>query len=115
MHEGHARGDVGAGIEPGRGVGAGDLVVVRAARHLFALMDQRLELPVIIGGEPHVVARLGAVGGDREALVAGGDQLDRPVEAPRRGRDQRRALGHRAARAEGAADERRYDADLVGV
>src|SRR5690242_8292054 len=34
MHQGYLRGDIGTGIEPGRGVGAGDLVIVGAARYV---------------------------------------------------------------------------------
>src|SRR5438067_9997611 len=61
------------------------------------------------------MARLGPVAGDREALVARGDQLDRTVQPARRDRDQRGALGQRAARAEGAADEGRNDMYFLGV
>ena len=62
-----------------------------------------------------MVPGFGAVGGDGEALVAGRHQLDRPVEPPRRDGDQRGALGQRAARAEGAADKGRDDADVRRV
>src|SRR5690242_319101 len=106
MHQGYLRGDIGTGIEPGRGVGAGDLVIVGAARYLLAFMDHCYELAVMVGGEPHMMSRLGSVGGDRKPLVACRDQLYRPVEPARRDRDQGRTLGQRAARAEGATDKR---------
>src|SRR5205085_5770256 len=67
------------------------------------------------GRDPDVVARLGPVARDRKTLVARGDQLDRTVQPARRDRDQRGALGQRAARAEGAADEGRNDMYFLGV
>ncbi len=63
------------------------------------------DLAVWARAEPHVMARLRAVGGDGEPLLAGRNQLDRPADAARRDRGQRGALGERALRPEGAADE----------
>src|SRR5580704_15550744 len=58
---------------------------------------------------------LGPVARDRKTLIARGNEFHRTIKPPRRDRDQRRTLGQRAARAEGATDKRRYDMDFVGV
>src|SRR5262249_19004835 len=99
-------GDVRAGVEPRRRIGAGDLVIIRPAGDLLALMDQRDELAVAIGAETETVPGLSAIAGDREALVARRDQLDRAVEPFRGDRDQRGALCQRPARAERPTDIR---------
>ena len=59
-------------------------------------MDQRHEFAVTSGGEPDVMTRLGPVAGDRETLVAAGDQLDRPVEPACRDRESQAAQHPRA-------------------
>src|SRR5215203_1896713 len=59
------------------------------------------------------MTRLGAIGGDREALVTSRHELDRAIEPFRRERDQRRAGGYLASRAEGAADIGTDHAHLV--
>ncbi len=77
-------------------------------------MDQGGQAPVLVGGQPDVVPGRGAVGGDGEALSPGGDQLHRPVHPLGRQRDEGRALGQRAARAEGPADVGRHHMHVVG-
>ena len=82
-------------------------VVVGPRGDLPALMDEGRELAVAVGAQPDAVARLGAVGRDGEALVAGGD-------AACTGRLSRCAASATSAvrgvseplRAEGAADDR---------
>ncbi len=112
---------VRAGVEPGRGVRPGDHVVVRPAGELPAFVDQCGQASVAAGGQANPVAGRGAIGGDGEPLRPGGDQLHRPVQPLGRQGDDRRALGQRTARAEGAADVGRdhmhvvrRDAQLLG-
>ncbi len=114
VHDADLGGHVRAGIEPGRGVGAGDHVVVRPAGELGAFVDQGGELAVPLGGQPDVMLGGSPIGGDGEALGAAGCQLDRPVHPLGRQRDQGRALGQRSARAERAADVGRDEVHIVG-
>src|SRR2546421_479079 len=80
-----------------------------------AFMAVADDLAVALGAEPDVVARLGAIGRDGEALIARGDKLDRPVELLGRERHQRGARRYGAFGAEGTAHEAAHYVYLVGI
>ena len=61
------------------------------------------------------MSRFGAIGGDGEALLAAGDELDRAVEPFGGERNEPGAWRQLPFRAEGAADKRVDDADLSRV
>jgi hypothetical protein len=60
-------------------------------------VNQRHQLAILVGAEAEMMPRLGAVAGDREALIARGDELDRAVQPACRDSDQRAPLGQRSA------------------
>src|SRR6185437_15960514 len=97
--------DIRAGIKPRRGLGAADGIGVRTGRNLRTLVAQRDELAVMARAELDLVTRLGTERCNGKALVAGGNELDRPVQLPGNARDDRRAWRHRSFRAERATHE----------
>ena len=67
-------------IEPRAVLDAGDDIVVGPRRDFPAFMLEAGDLAVASRAHADAVPRLGAIGRDGEALVAGRDQLDRAVE-----------------------------------
>jgi hypothetical protein len=78
-------------------------------------MPQRDQLSIGRRADLDVVPRLGAVGRNRKALVAGRDQFDGTVQLSRYAGDDGRARRDGAFRAERAPDIVVDDTDLVGV
>src|SRR3984885_12161003 len=76
-------------------------------------MIERHELSIRSRTELNMMAGFGAVGGNRESLVAGRYQLDRPADPASGKRDKRSALAERAARTERPTHERRHDTDVI--
>ncbi len=104
--------DVRAGIDARGALDPGDIVAGRPRGEFLTLVDEGREPAVPAGGELNMLAGLGAVGGDCEALIAGADQLHRAMQAARGDGDPCGAGGVRALGAEGAADEARHHADI---
>src|SRR5438552_9121526 len=98
--------DIGRSVQAGRGLGAGDDIWIRPRGDFPAFVAERGEFAVAVRSEPKSMPRLGPIGGDGKTLVAGGDELHRPIESPGRRRDQYRPRRDRTLRSEGAADER---------
>src|SRR5436190_17465570 len=80
--------------------------------HLPSFMADGLKLAVAGGCQPHMMARLGAVGCDGEALITGGNQPDRAIETAGSNGNPGRTGGGAAPRAEPAADIARDDAHV---
>src|SRR5258708_40102500 len=79
---------------------AGNRIGIRAGTDFPAFVRVADELAVAMSAEPDVVPRFGPIGGNRKALAARGDELDRAVEALGRESDQGSTPRHLAFRTE---------------
>jgi hypothetical protein len=89
--------------------------MTKGSKRDVTVVDQGGEAAGPVGAEADAVARFRPVIGDGEALPPARHQGDRPAEALRRQRDQRRVLRQREFRAEMAADQARHHAHLRGI
>src|SRR5229473_47855 len=94
---------------------AGNHIGIRAGTDFPAFVRVADELAVATSAEPDAEARFGAIGGNRKALAARGDELDRAVEALGRESNNRSTRRHRAFRTERPANKGAHDFHLVGI
>src|SRR5258708_11534164 len=94
---------------------AGNRIGIRAGTDFPALVRVADELAVATSAEPDTVTGFGPIGGNRKALAARGDELDRAVDALGRDSDHRGTRRHCAFRTECPTNKGAHDVHLVGI